>query len=166
MADQILTIQPVSLTPTTSQVSMSSRDVMPDIKEISQQLQSKSYKDQYAGSASIDYTYSSLIKNNVRPKASDIIFSSADVVQTKDHVFITAETSRPNARSLSPRPADVLPNASDVMASTKDITKEGDYRHKIVKEIATEVDKSIKEWNKYNLAKTNRLLKPVESYVA
>jgi hypothetical protein len=166
MADQILTIQPVSVTPTASQVAMSSPDIIPYMKEIAQQFQSKSYKDQYAGSASIDYTYSSLIKNTIKPKASDLLFSSADVVQTKDHVFITREASLPNARSITPKPGDVLLNAGDVMASAKDITKEGDYRHKIVKEIASEVDKSIKEWNKYNLAKTNRLLKTVESYVA
>jgi hypothetical protein len=162
MATQNITIAPVSVSPTASQISLSSQDVFPDSKKVTQYAQSKSNKDLYAGSTMIDLTYSNLAKNTIKPKATDIIATSTDVVQSKDNVFQTQDSIKVSSRASLPRQSDISPKTTDVSPSTKEIRKQGDVRFKIVKDISKEVEKTISEWNKYNLSKSNRLLKSID----
>jgi hypothetical protein len=163
MATQNMTITPVSASPTASQISLSSQDVFPDSKKAAQALQSKSYKDQYAGSTMIDNTYSSLVKNTIKPKSSDVNATSADVVQSKENVFPTQEAVKISSKSSTPKQSDISPKISDIVPSTREIQKQGDVRFKIVKDISEEVQKTIDEWNRFNLSKSNRLLKSIET---
>jgi hypothetical protein len=156
----ISSIIPISVNPSKDQIAATAQDVIQSSQDI-RKFTISSSKDMYAGSVSLNITYSDLARNNIKPRTSDITPSSNDIIPNSKDAFAGSRDYIPQVQDLAPSSTSIRIKTKDVMPNQSEITKSGDLRHQIVKTISEEVQKNIKKLDRYNLSKGNRLLKTI-----
>jgi hypothetical protein len=149
-----------SVSPSMNQVVQTSQDIIPSSQDI-QNFASTRSKDMYAGSTTLDITYSSLARNNIKPRTSDILLSSNNVVPQTSQAITGSKDYIPTASDLAPNASTLRLNSKDIRPNQTQVARESNLRTQIVKSISDQVQKNIEKLSRYNLSKGNRLLKTI-----
>jgi hypothetical protein len=149
-----------SVNPGMNQVVQTTQSVIPSSQDI-QKFSSTRSKDMYAGSVTLDITYSDLARNNIKPRTSDITLSSSAVLPQTSSAISGSKDYVPTASDLAPSASTIRPRSRDITPSQADVARSGDLRTQIVKSISEQVQKNIEKLSRYNLSKGNRLLKTI-----